>query len=232
MKKLLFKQILIGTLFVLASAFSSNLFAQLPKSYDFQPKGEPIYVVDGVVTTKAFLQNIDKDSIEFMSVLKGVQATKKYGDKAVNGAIEIITKKDNASNNDVRIIPPVAPEPIFIVDGEEVKKGDLSNIDPNSIENMSVFKEDDAINRYGSRGKNGVIVITTKKGKSNIRLNSNGRGIPDPLYILDGVEISKSDLEKLDKDKIEKMVVIKEKNATDKYGDKAKNGVVEIYSKK
>ena len=226
------KNVLLFVAFMLSSTFFNSLYAQLPKSYNFQPQGEPIYVVDGVVTTKAYLQNIDKDNIEFMSVLKGEQATKRYGDKAVNGAIEITTKKDNASNNEVKIIPPVSPQPLFIIDGVEVKKADLNNIDPNNIESMSVLKDDEAINKYGSRGKNGVIVITTKKAKSNIRLNSKGLGIPDPLYILDGVEISKSDLEKIDKDTIEKMTVIKDEKATDKYGDKGKNGVVEIYTKK
>ena len=225
------KNVLLFVAFMLTSTFFNSLYAQLPKSYNFQPKGEPIYVVDGIVTTKAYLQDIDKDNIEFMAVLKGEQATKKYGDKAVNGAIEITTKKDNASNNEVKIIPPVSPQPLFIVDGEEVKKGVLNNIDPNSIESMSVLKDDDAINKYGSKGRDGVIVIITKKGNSNIRIHSEGR-VPDPIYVLNGVEISKSDLEKLDKDTIEKMIVLKGEEAIKKYGDKAKNGVIEIFSKK
>jgi len=43
----------------------------------------------------------------------------------------------------------------------------LSAIDPNAIENVSVLKDASATALYGSRGANGVIIITTKKGKFN-----------------------------------------------------------------
>jgi TonB-dependent SusC/RagA subfamily outer membrane receptor len=43
----------------------------------------------------------------------------------------------------------------------------LSAIDPNAIENVSVLKDASATALYGSRGANGVILITTKKGKYN-----------------------------------------------------------------
>jgi len=131
-------------------------------------------------------------------------------------------------------------DPLYIVDGKEIDSFALNSINPDDIESMSVFKGDDAINRYGAKGKNGVIVVITKnapleitsKPKSEIRINSKGLGIPDPIYVLNGVEISKSDLEKLDKDTIEKMLVLKGDEAINKYGNKAKNGVIEIYTKK
>jgi len=156
MKKIFFVAFLIIT-----TTISNNLFAQLPKSYNFQPKGEPIYVVDGVVTSKTYLDKLNPEQIEFMSVLKGDKATEKYGDKAVNGVIEITTKKDNASNNDSIGIMS-APQPMIIIDGVEVK-GTLNDISPNDVEKMEVYKGDDAINRFGAKGKNGVVVIKMKK---------------------------------------------------------------------
>ena len=225
------KQFLLVAMFAIASVFSCNLYAQLPKSYNFQPKGEPIYVVDGVVTSKAYLQKIDKDNIEFMSVLKGEQATKKYGDKAVNGAIEITTKKDNASNNEVRITSPIKAQPIFIVDGKEFSKSDLAKIDLDTIESMSVFKGEEAINRFGAKGKNGIVEIITKKENSNIRLHSEGR-VFDPICYIDGKEIKYSELKNIDPDTIGKMQVLKGDEATKKYGDKGKNGIIEITIKK
>ena len=130
--------------------------------------------------------------------------------------------------------------PMYIIDGKEVDSFKANDLMPDDIESMSVLKGDDAINRYGAKGKKGVIVIITKnapleltsKPKSEIRLNSKGLGIPDPIYVLDGVEISKSNLEKIDSDSIEKMSVLKGEKAIDKYGDKGKNGIVEIYLKK
>ena len=54
--------------------------------------------------------------------------------------------------------------PLIIVDG--VQYGDLGDINSNDIESMEVLKDASSIAIYGSRGANGVILITTKKGKS------------------------------------------------------------------
>jgi len=52
--------------------------------------------------------------------------------------------------------------PLVIVDGIEQ---DLNNIDANDIESIQVLKDAGAASIYGVRGSNGVIVVTTKKGK-------------------------------------------------------------------
>lgn len=54
--------------------------------------------------------------------------------------------------------------PLYIVDGFEY--GDLTSIDVNDIETVTVLKDASATAIYGSRGSNGVIVITTKSGKA------------------------------------------------------------------
>ncbi|WP_437373395.1 SusC/RagA family TonB-linked outer membrane protein [Maribacter litoralis] len=76
-----------------------------------------------------------------------------------------------------------ATEPLYIVDGvpfgsqslgsNEVSSGivagnvsPLNAIDPNSIESIEVLKDADATAIYGSRGANGVVLITTKRGRS------------------------------------------------------------------
>jgi len=53
-----------------------------------------------------------------------------------------------------------------------------------------------------------------------------------PLYILDGKTVTKSELDKIDPETIEKIEVIKNEEATKRYGDKGENGVVNITSKK
>lgn len=53
-----------------------------------------------------------------------------------------------------------------------------------------------------------------------------------PLYILDGKEINQEILETIKPEDVESINVIKGKNAIDKYGEKGKNGVIEIFSKK
>jgi TonB-linked SusC/RagA family outer membrane protein len=53
--------------------------------------------------------------------------------------------------------------PLYIIDGVE---GDVNNINPYDIESVQVLKDAGAYSIYGVRGANGVIVFTTKKGKS------------------------------------------------------------------
>lgn len=57
-------------------------------------------------------------------------------------------------------------DPLYVIDGVPVQdKGNL-NINPNDIESMQVLKDPSTASIYGSRASNGVIVITTKKGKT------------------------------------------------------------------
>lgn len=53
-------------------------------------------------------------------------------------------------------------DPLVLIDGIQ---GDINNIDPADIENISVLKDAAASAIYGSRGSNGVILVTTKRGK-------------------------------------------------------------------
>lgn len=56
-------------------------------------------------------------------------------------------------------------EPLYIVDGFQMENG-LQNVDINDIESIDVMKDASATAIYGARGSNGVILITTKSGKS------------------------------------------------------------------
>lgn len=55
-------------------------------------------------------------------------------------------------------------DPLFIMDGIQVTGSEFSSMNPNDIENISVLKDASATALYGSRGANGVIIITTKGG--------------------------------------------------------------------
>ncbi len=65
--------------------------------------------------------------------------------------------------------------PLFVIDGFPVGldgtgsgTSQLNFLNPNDIESMDVLKDASATAIYGSRGANGVILITTKKGKSGV----------------------------------------------------------------
>ncbi|MCC5927927.1 MAG: TonB-dependent receptor [Cyclobacteriaceae bacterium] len=59
------------------------------------------------------------------------------------------------------------PNPLVVIDGLQTGVGALANIDPNSIESLQVLKDASAAAIYGSRAANGVIIITTKKGRED-----------------------------------------------------------------
>ena len=127
------------------------------------------------------------------------------------------------------------PKPLIIVDGKPATSEYLKSLNPDDIESMTVLKGKDAINAYGEKGKNGVITIKTKLYKTGTSKNANlDNQFPNEniLYILDGKEISKSDLLKVySKETVSSLKVLKGKEAKEKYGDKGDNGVVEVISK-
>jgi TonB-dependent starch-binding outer membrane protein SusC len=56
--------------------------------------------------------------------------------------------------------------PLYIIDGIEISPADFATINPGDFESVTVLKDAVTAGIYGSRGANGVIVITTKKGKA------------------------------------------------------------------
>ncbi|MES2516700.1 MAG: TonB family protein [Bacteroidota bacterium] len=53
--------------------------------------------------------------------------------------------------------------PIYILDGKEIIESELKNYNQENIEKVDILKAEEAIKQYGKKGKNGVVVITSKK---------------------------------------------------------------------
>ncbi len=60
-------------------------------------------------------------------------------------------------------------DPLVIIDGVQQTQDDLNSISPADIENISVLKDAAMTAIYGARGGNGVIVVTTKGGRKNLK---------------------------------------------------------------
>lgn len=78
---------------------------------------------------------------------------------------------------------PTSTDPLIVVDG--IVGRDMSQLDASEIENMTVLKDASAVAPYGARGANGVILITTKRGKSgkaSISYNFKG-GFGEPTRL-------------------------------------------------
>lgn len=66
-------------------------------------------------------------------------------------------------------------KPLYVVDGMIIQNGGIENINPSDIESIDILKDASATAIYGSRGANGVILVTTKKGKEGkVTLNYSG----------------------------------------------------------
>ncbi|MBE7170888.1 MAG: TonB-dependent receptor [Williamsia sp.] len=63
-------------------------------------------------------------------------------------------------------------EPLYVVDGIVRDKRDFSQLDPNEIESVSVLKDASSAAIFGVKGANGVILVTTKRGKSGRMVSS------------------------------------------------------------
>ena len=113
------------------------------------------------------IENAPVTSVDKMlsGKLAGVQVTATSGQPGANSQIRVRgTSSINAGN-----------EPLWVIDGIPVMQGDqsyftntsntMSAINPNDIESITVLKDAAAASVYGSRAANGVILVTTKKGK-------------------------------------------------------------------
>ena len=197
----------------------------------------PLYVVDGKETSKEDAENIQPERIETVNVLKGKAATEKYGNKGKQGVIEITTKGKNAGANDQKSLSKVEvngyeesqdKKPLLLFNEKEITKEAMSSIDPNAIEKVEVIKNENATKLYGNKGKDGVIIITSKNDPSKYTVKLSD----EALYKINGKEAKKVEVDKLNPNDIESVNVYKGNTAIEKYGNKAKNGVVEITTKK
>ena len=96
--------------------------------------------------------------------IAGVNVTTSSGQPGTGATIRIRGGSSlNASNDPLVVIDGLA------MDNQGVKglSNPLSMVNPNDIESFTVLKDASATAIYGSRGSNGVIIITTKKGRKN-----------------------------------------------------------------
>lgn len=85
----------------------------------------------------------------------GVNVTSADGQPG--SAINIVIRGNNSVTQD--------NSPLFVIDGFPLENPENNSLDPNDIESIEVLKDASATAIYGARGANGVILVTTKRGK-------------------------------------------------------------------
>ena len=88
--------------------------------------------------------------------MPGVQVTVPSGDP--EGSVSIRVRGVSTVN--------AGSDPLYVVDGVPMERG-FANLNTNDIESIEVLKDASAAAIYGSRGSNGVVLVTTKKGTSD-----------------------------------------------------------------
>lgn len=139
---------------------------------------------------------------------------------------------------------PIPDNTSFYIDGEAVDKDAVDNLPIEEIENVEVFKQpsSELAERFNLRNmKNGVVLITTRRTDSpKLKILKDSQDdfhkkLTTALILVDR-EVFNGDISSIDPSTIETISVLKNEGALDhyveKYGVKAKNGVILIKLKK
>ena len=129
----------------LLDAEALRVIGLMPKWKPGTQRGQAV----NVKFTMPITFRLDKDSTDMQSALVGKVIE-------ISGA----TKENNQK---AFHFPDGKETPLVMVDGEEISVSSLEKLSSDTFESINVFKGETAINRFGEKGKNGVLLITTKK---------------------------------------------------------------------
>lgn len=204
---------------------------------------QPLFLLDQNEVTWSTIKKLDAGSIKAVGKSPAGSDHKGLLSDTKNGAFIIYSKGFQFPEPDQQLPPPT-----IYVDGKKYE-GDLKAIAPDDIESINVLKGQGAVDKYGEDHKDGVIEITTKVNKAEVRvvgygdqdeLKKSGVEIAirnketgeKPIFFLGEKEVSESEVQKLNNKNIESITVLKDEQAIEEYGEKGKNGVVIIEMKK
>ena len=153
-----------------------------------------LILIDNEVATYEELDKVSPENIHSFSMSpkdKSEEILTKYNASDKQGVISVVTKGAIASGkikeDDVKVVGygrlsdrlpgdvkirirdgQIGKEkPLIIIDGvEQIKDDAIDKLNPNIIESISVLKDESSVKLYGERGKDGVILITTKNAST------------------------------------------------------------------
>lgn len=128
--------------------------------YSSAPDKKPLYIVDGKESTEAASKSIPKKIVERIEVYKDAAGIAMYGEKGKNGVIKITTRQYASTFG----APAEKSKALVVIDGKKMTGGfNLNTLNPNLIDSLVMLKGAAAVGKYGEEGRDGVIVIQTKK---------------------------------------------------------------------
>lgn len=127
-------------------------------------------------------------STSFAGRMAGVIAIQRSGQPGADGADFWIRGKSTFGD---------ATGVLIVLDGVEISSSDLNALDPEVIESFSILKDATATAMYGTRGANGVMIVTTKSGQNllkpiiNFRLETSMSQLTSVPEMVGGVDYMK-----------------------------------------
>ena len=127
-------------------------------------------------------------STSFAGRMAGVIAIQRSGQPGADGADFWIRGKSTFGD---------ATGVLIVLDGVEISSSDLNALDPEVIESFSILKDASATAMYGTRGANGVMIVTTKSGQDllkpiiNFRLETSMSQLTSVPEMVGGVDYMK-----------------------------------------
>ena len=127
-------------------------------------------------------------STSFAGRMAGVIAIQRSGQPGADGADFWIRGKSTFGD---------ATGVLIVLDGVEISSSDLNALDPEVIESFSILKDATATAMYGTRGANGVMIVTTKSGQDllkpiiNFRLETSMSQLTSVPEMVGGVDYMK-----------------------------------------
>ena len=120
-----------------------------------------IVVEKGEIRTFTDKESINKETERLKPLLQSGSVKEEISINTIEKSmtIKILDKQKNVNQASENVIDA---DPLFVLDGKVISQAEMSGIKPNDIATMDVLKNTSATAIYGEKGKNGVVVITTK----------------------------------------------------------------------
>lgn len=111
------------------------------------------------------LRNISSSNMTGLlaGTMPGLNITSTTGVPGTSANMLIRTQSSFAKDKDDKLIPT---SPIFVIDGIVRSKDDFDRLDANEVDNITILKDAASAAIYGARASGGVVLVTTRKGKS------------------------------------------------------------------
>jgi len=245
-----------------------------------QKQKDPLYYIDGKETTKEEVSQLKPELIESVNVLKGENATLKYGKKGRYGAIEITLKKIKISSSEksevkrakdlkdeeektlkndfekkrkvtIKSQSPSESSKTFIlnetqqnnyvysINGVLADAKSAKRISPETLKNIKIYTEEDAQKELNIDTKGKKLMDFELYKEDEKPEVSTGNVLQQEKYqnflnqskayiILDGKAVSKKKVEQVNPERVKSIFLVEGDKATEKFGKKAKNGVLVI----